>query len=104
MGENVELLAGGRSPVGEAGADGEALLEDGAEVRREREIEGGLEGGEVGVGEGGVDGNVRGEEVIDDILGVGGVGEADSQGFRVGIGESHWVREEWVSHRNRNRH
>lgn len=73
--ENVELLHGGGAPIGEAGADGEALLEDGAKVGGEGESEGGFEGCEFGVGEAGEDRDLEGFEVVDDGLGVGREGE-----------------------------
>lgn len=47
--ENAELLMRGGSPVGEGRARGETFSEDGAEVRREREVEGGFDIGEFGV-------------------------------------------------------
>lgn len=49
--EDAELLGGGGAPVGECGADGKAFLEDGSEVGREMEVEGGFDGGEFLVGE-----------------------------------------------------
>lgn len=70
VGEDFELLGGGGSPVGEARADGEAFLEDGAEVRRECEIELGLHGTEFIIGEAFGDGDVAGFEVLDDFLGI----------------------------------
>lgn len=49
--EDAELLEGGGTPVRESGAHGEAFLENGAEVGREGEVEGGFDGGELWVGE-----------------------------------------------------
>lgn len=66
----MELLEGGGAPVWEAVADGEALPEDGAEVGREREVEGGLDGGEFEVSEAVEDRDVGGLEVVDEGLGV----------------------------------
>ena len=51
---------GGRAPVGEGGAHGEAFLENDAEVRWEGEVKGGFEGGELLIGEALLDWDVVG--------------------------------------------
>lgn len=75
--EDAEVLGRGGAPVGEAGGDGEAFAEDGAEVGREGEVEEGLDGGEFDVGEAGGDGDAGGAEVGDEAFSVGGEREAD---------------------------
>lgn len=75
----MQLLGRGGAPVGEAGGEREAFLEDVAEVRREGEAVGGFDGGELGVGETFEDGDVGGLEVVDEGLGIGGKRKADKR-------------------------
>lgn len=62
----MELLRRGGAPIGEAGADGEAFAENGAEVGRELEAVGGFDGGEFGFGEAVGDRDAARSEMVDD--------------------------------------
>ena len=76
----MELLGGGGAPVGEPGGDWEAVVEDVAEVRRERDVEFGFNVGEFGVGETFGDYDVGGFEAVHEAAGVSGEREAYSFG------------------------